>query len=897
MKKTIVALVVGASIALAGCNEPTPMESIIKGNEYLSQDDYRGASIEFKAVLQNNNVSPELAIKARMGLAKTALHHRDFDGAIIELEKAKSLLPNLVTAPEVDDSKSKKINALLARAAHQSSSEIYLMDIEGEGNPEVAYYQIVRLTNQRNLEEAKALYETIKSDGGIFPQLSRVLVDSIEFTPELASESMPDLYDPNLILLDEEASEVALLSTGVALRAGRNGDAVGYLEYYIDLNPRDYERMLQLSHLMVSEGMHTEASPFVDKLLEVFPSLGMINELGAVVAYENKDFEKAISTASAGIISNPNSIMPRLITAYSSEMLGDSKKALTHLSVVIDKLPADHPAQRLYIKLKAQNGELADVSQRALELNDLTSSDAPLFSNLGLEMMRRGDIESAQKFADKAEALGGDGDGASALGLLQLSLGDDDAFETLESAFSNKPDSMIAGNSLATAYLTAGRYDDALALSNKWIGEEKKVVGNMLRGVSLARMSKYSEAQEAFSSVLRESPSHFMARAGYLETSIQLGNEKEAESKFSSWVVEGGMAGLFRNYLASSREKNGVEGVKEAISVFDGLIEAGSISSSEAYLVSGQSHYLMRNFKKASDMLGNVSGDLAETSNYLLLKSTVNERINDNAAALEAYRAWQKVSPELPLPVVGEVRVLAKMGNYSDAINALDFAMPRLDNKLPGRIMRMQLLVAMRDWGQLRSDYMRLPLEVQEMPFGKAVNGVLEVQRGNHAAASSIAPLLKNYPNEEFLRWAVAGYTQTPELKKDLIALLEDFVEKEPNSAMALFMLGNEYANKGDSERAIGPYERAFKITPNNALILNNLAYTEIQVGQIKDAVEHARRAVEQSPETPSFTETLASALIANGEKSEARAVMQRLIDKEVKVNSAFMETYRESAN
>jgi putative PEP-CTERM system TPR-repeat lipoprotein len=884
MKKTIIALVVGASLALAGCNEPTTEESIVKGTELLANKDYRGASIEFKAALQRTPDSAE----ARIGLAKVALSNRDFNGAITELERAKSSL--------LEEGKDTSlVNALLGRAAHRSDTDIALMALKGKGNPEVAYYQIIRLTNEQELEKSKALYDTIKNDGSVFTKLAKVLVDSVEFSPEVAATNLPSLEDGSLDFNDVSFSETALLSAGVALREGEMNDAIDFLSHYQKRNPKDLERTLQLAHLMVSERRYDDARPLIDDLLVSFPQHGMINELGAVIAYDDKNYEKALSTSSAAIVSNPQNVMPRLISAYSSEMTGDSKTALDNLEFVIDKLSPDHPAQRLYIKLKTQNGELDDVAERALELNDLTANDAPLLSNLGLEMMRRGNTESAKRFADKAESLGAEGDGKSALGLLQLSLGDDDAFKNLESAFSNDPSSMVAGNSLATAYLTSNRFDDALALGNKWVSEGKNVSGYMLKGVSLARLGDHQEAKIAFNAVLQESPSHFMARAGVLETSIQLDQGDEAADLFAKWVVEEGMAGLFRNYLAAWRAVSGDMGANKATSQFDSLIDNGALGSADAYLVSGQAHYLMRDFEKASERLSKVSGALSKSPNYYLLSATVNERIENNPVALDAYREWQKLEPSLPLPVIGQVRVLAKLGQYDDAINALDSAMPNLDNKLPGRIMRMQLLIAKRDWGQLRSDYMRLPLDVQETPFAKAVNGVLEVQRGNYEAATDIAPLLKDYPNEEFLRWMVAGYSQVPTLNPKLITLLKQFVEQEPNSALAQFMLGNEYAGRGGSASALPHYEAALRITPDNALVLNNTAYTEIKTGEIDDAVKHARMAVELAPTNASFTETLGSALIESGNKEEAYQVMKALLDTGRKVNATFMETYKRS--
>ena len=877
MKRTVLALVIGATFTLAGCNEPTATESVAKGENMLAKDDFRAAGIEFKAALQQDPKH----VDARIGLAKIALENRDFSGAITELERARDFKQE--QGGSVDE-----INALISRAAHRSEEDYTLMELSGEGEPEIAYYQLIRLTTDNKLEESQTLFNTISKKDSPFTDLSRVLVTAIEFSAEKAMELMPTSTEG----FDEvQLAEYSLLSSGIAIRNGDIGKAIESLKAYYDLNPGDYERALQLSHMMVEEKRYEEAEPIVKTLVELFPQHGMITELNAIIAYEKEDFETAISSASASIVADPNKVMPRLIASYSAESTGDSETALENLEFVIDRLPEDHPAQRLYIKLKAETGDLDEVAEKALSLSDLSSIDTPLLTTLGLEMLRSGDVDSAKKFAKKAESLGAEGEGRSALGLLQLSVGDEDAFSNLEEAFSNNPESKVVGDNLATAYLAAERYEDAFALGEKWISNGKVVEGNMLKGVSAARMGEYSNARDIFNAVLEQVPQHFMARAGMLETQVQLGDFNKAAALFEEWVVQEGMAGLFRNYLAATRSERNPEEVESVINHFDKLIDSGKVTTQRASLMSGQAHYLVGNIEQSKYRLDQVKDGYLKTPDFYLLKATVSERLEQHNDAIDAYRAWHEMSPTLPVPVIGHVRVLAKLGQFDDAITVLDAAMPEFENQLPGRIMRMQLLIAKRDWGQLNTDFIRLPDEIQETPFGKAVKGVLSVRKGNFKAAKDIAPLLDDYPNEDFLRWTVAGYSEVPELRGQILPLLEKYTSNNPGSAVAWFMLGNEYAGNGDFDKAITPYKKVAKITPNNALVLNNLAYTELKIGRANDAVKHAAQAVKASPDQGSFVETLGSALIETGKPDEAVNVMESFVNKGFEVNDVFKAT------
>ncbi|MEG3765041.1 tetratricopeptide repeat protein [Alteromonas sp. 14N.309.X.WAT.G.H12] len=877
MKKTLLALVIGATFTLSGCNQKETADSITHGNDYFTHQDYRAASIEYKSALQ---LDPTL-VEARIGLAKIALATRDFTGALTELERARDY--QVEQGGAVDE-----ISTLIARAAHRGEADTVLMDLPGEGKPETAYYQLIRLVTDGKQEDASQLFATIKEKDSPFTTLSRALMASVTSSTEAALALMPDStedYD------DVQRSEFALLLTGLAVRNGKIQDGVKALELYYQLNPLDYVRALQLSRLLVEERRFDDAAPIITALNAKFPQHGMISELMAIIAYEKKDFDTAMSSASAAIVVEPNSSMARLVYAYSAMSLGDNETALEALEYIIDRLPQSHPAQRLYIKLKAANGEAADVAERALDLSNLTPLDAPLLSALGMEMLRAGDINVAKKFADKAEHLGATGKARSMLGLLQLSVGDDAAFDNLEEAFLNAPESKFVGNNLATAYLSEKRFDDAYQLGDKLVGDGKYIDGTMLKAVAKSRMGELVDAEQLFTDVLSKDPQHFMARAGKIEVEVKLDHRKKAALLFDEWVVEEGMAGLFRNYIAVLRNKGADTDVRAAIDHYDNLIDNGKITSEPAKLMSAQAHFIVNDIPQAKSRLDSVKDTHLRGAEFWLLSATVNERLNNTSDALDDYRAWHELSPSAPIPVMGMMRMLTKQGRVDDAILALDAAMPELENPLPARVMRMQLLISKRDWAQLSTDFSLLPEDVKQMPYGKAVGGLLAVRKGDFNGAKQIAPLLEKYPSDEFLRWTVAGYSKDPSLKSEIIPFLERYTGNYPKSAIAWFMLGNEYAGKGAFEKAVEPYRKAAEFTPSNGLVLNNLAYSELKVGNFTDAVKHAYKAVSASPKQAPFVETLATALIETGKNADAVDVMERFLDSGAEVNDVFKAT------
>ena len=74
-------------------------------------------------------------------------------------------------------------------------------------------------------------------------------------------------------------------------------------------------------------------------------------------------------------------------------------------------------------------------------------------------------------------------------------------------------------------------------------------------------------------------------------------------------------------------------------------------------------------------------------------------------------------------------------------------------------------------------------------------------------------------------------------------------------------------------EKAIGVYESLLEKTPknNNSVVLNNLAYMLAQSGQrLADALEYAKKALEQKPNEANYLDTYAFVLYKNGRNAEA---------------------------
>lgn len=878
MKKTLTAVMILASIGvISGCGG-SDETSLDKGYKSLASSDYRAANIEFKSILQKN---PD-AVEARVGLAKIAIANRDYSGAITELEKAKSV-------PNLDNTLEHEINTLISRAYHKEQlfgDEILSIDAKGE--PEILYYQISENLGREDLTEAKRLFSLLPKESG-FKDLSSVLFVLTEKTLGDAIEVFPEI-DTGDPIVDSESS---ILRLNVALQANDMELALSSMKRYHELNPKDNQRRLQYAHMLVNSSKESDAKSVIAPLIKSFPSNGLINEIASRIAYSEKKYKEAISYASIATVSSPNAIMPRVVSAYSSVQLDNPKEALSNLEFIIDKLPPQHPAQRLYIRLKTSTGDFDGVADKALNFDNVQPGDAALYSGIGLELMRRGNTAQAEALAEKAaEASKNAGEKAPNLGLLQLSLNQGDlAIQTLEDAFNEDPTSTMASNSLAAGYLASKNYEKASELADVWMSEGK-VEGDMLKGVVFSRTGNLKGAIVQFEKVIEQKPEHFMARAGLIENLVKDDQDGKAQEKLKVWLKDDSMVGLFRNYMAAMKDKHGDKGVDTSAQQLEKWISEGGLNSDLVLYLSAQTQFMSKNSDLAMSKLKSLEGTkVSEQSEYWLLRATLAEKEKNVDETILAYTSWQEVAPSDPMPLMGEVRVLAELGKYDDAVKRLDETLYRFENKVPGLLLKSQLLMKQGKWVTMERQVDKLPINARDSLIGKGLQGVLLAQDERFKEAEIyIKPLVLETANEDFLRWLV--YSMERQGKhSEVLVLLNSHLAKRPSSSLANFVLANEAISKENYEDAEVKYKKALGDSKSNPLLMNNLSYVLSKNGKFEEAIKFGKKAVEDAGDNPSYIETLVSVYIESGDLDAARGVVEAAKDRDVKFNDALRNT------
>jgi putative PEP-CTERM system TPR-repeat lipoprotein len=104
---------------------------------------------------------------------------------------------------------------------------------------------------------------------------------------------------------------------------------------------------------------------------------------------------------------------------------------------------------------------------------------------------------------------------------------------------------------------------------------------------------------------------------------------------------------------------------------------------------------------------------------------------------------------------------------------------------------------------------------------------------------------------------------------------LGEWVEANPRDNVARFVYASGLLEVRDYTRAANEYELLAGQEPNNAIILNNLAWLKSELGA-PDAVSYARRAYEAAPESPEVADTLGWALVKDSKPDEGLTYLQK---------------------
>lgn len=651
----------------------------------------------------------------------------------------------------------------------------------------------------------------------------------------------------------------------------------------------------------------------VARVVELAPDSIQALYLSARIAYADQDWKTAIANLQRVLQYAPDYTPAQTLLGAVHLQDGNLSQAEMHLTAAVASAPDDSQARRLLAEVRLQRREMEDAQAT---LTPLVEADNPQSADLvmaarvsigqgdtdsAIEYLRQGsekdpedvdlkfqlatllltagrneelaevlrsvDVSESRQDAFRVEmlsamssALGG-GDKAAVeaaqqlvddwpknptarilLGTVFLTRNDLPAARTsFEEALELAPGRIVALRNLAVIDEKEGSFGAATERYESILQMQPQATWAMFDLARLAARQQDLVSSEQWLQKIRQmDPSAVQPRVSLAWILVSTGRFDEAEVVLEEALRTNRDLPELHNLLG--RARSGQKDNAGAISAFERALDLAP-DNDEYRLNLANAHRVAGNAGLAEQVLlenGNV--DLENVQIAVTAASLKIEK-GELDAAMQIAKALQERHPQDPVPIALEAEVRASDGRLEEAAalydRALAIKMVR-NHALRAHSIKAQLAAADRD----------VPLRVW----------------------------LERHPEDHTVRMALADSLQTVDRHADAIAEYEAVLQKDADNAVALNNLAWTYYLVGD-ERAVDTARRAYKQLPDNGSVADTLGWILVERGDLQEGLQILRRAVRLTDGRAEVRYHLAAGLARNGDRDEARDILQELLD------------------
>lgn len=859
-------LAVGAATLLWACGEK-PDALLTSAKDYLDKNDPKAAIIQIKNALQQN---PELA-EARFLLGKALLASGDASGAAVELRKAlQASYPADVAAP------------LLAQAMLSSgqggklASEFEKVELKSaDAKADLQTSLAISQLSLGQVEKAKSLLGAALALKPGFPRA--VLVQA-----ELAVAARD--YDQGLKLvasvLSKDAGNVdALKLKGDIL--SRQGDADGAIAAFRQAVERRSDFALAHSALilvLLQQGKLDEARQQMEAMKKSAPKSRSTLMAEAGYWFETKDWKKTLEVLQEVLKFVPDDPGAVLLSGLSHFQMNSLAQAEEYLSRAIKVGANTAQARRVLTVTYLRLGQPAKALETLSPLLETADEDSDLLALAGQVYMQNGQPKKAEGYFARASALDpNDMAKKTSLALTHIASGRPDAglseLERISAA-----DGGIKADMALIASAIRGK-DYAKALKAIDVLERKKADDPLpfaLRGMVLTAKGDVLAGRKNYEKALALKPSYFPAAASLAALDMRDRKPEDARRR-----LEGVLAADPKNVLAmlALAEISGRTGASS--DVVSGQISKAiqaAPTSVMARLALINHHLSIKDAKKAVAAAQDALGSIPNEPRLLDALARAQMAAGDPNQALATLQKVEAIAPDSP-------QLYLRMAEVQYAVKDKDGAAKSLRRILDGR----------PDYLPAQQGLIKLALEAGKADEAKAILDQVKKQRPKEAVAymieGDIAVSRKAWSEAAAAYRAGLKVVPATEVAAKLYSSLlaagksaeaekfaEGWIADHKDDAVFRLHLGDIANRQQDYPRAVRHYQAVLQRQPDNVAVLNNLAWS---LGQMKDprALDFAEKANKLAPDNAAVMDTLGALLAEKGEVGKAVSVLRKAIE------------------
>jgi tetratricopeptide (TPR) repeat protein len=700
---------------------------------------------------------------------------------------------------------------------------------------------------------------------------------------------------------DQVLNEVSLNDLGsgeveVSVRRAHGGAYLGLnqpvlaREMYssvLQLQPDDLDARLGIASSFMAEGNFIQARGSIDQILEtnaddprVWLYSGSFNARLRDFETAQANYQVALDRADAqGDALSRLSALAGLAETLLEQQ--DVEQARKHIDLLTVEAPESFQTKLLIARLAYIDQGWTIAQQNLQQILLIAPNFRPAQMLLGAVHLRSGNLSQAEMY--------------------------------LSSVVASVPDDVRARQLLAETRLQMQKADEALdALAPILSGPDADSLTLQLAARARLGSRDVDDALQYLRRSVAEDPRNVDLRFQLAATLLEVGRTDEAQAVLDEINVSGSDQHAYRRdalgVLKAMRDGNAAVALRAAQQVADTYAD-----HSGAFNLLGAMQLANKNLggaKVSFEQALNVEPTSIVSRRYL---AAIDESTGDLAAAASHYEIILKETPDAHWAIFALGRIAFRQEDYQQAADNFR----RASETAPGNAdYRLNLAKAERQLGNVleAAHVLEDEIEVSLDHIPSAVMlGMLKAEAGDLEGAMDVARrLVGRYPEDpaahafegeihllgDNLAFADTAYEKALSLgpirshalrdyqiKRELGVSgaqqpLIDYLETRPLDNDLRVILAESYFQTDDLGKSIAAYERVVSDQPDNAVALNNLAWTYFLVDDPR-AIATAQKAHDAMPDNGAIVDTLGWVMIQQGSAEEGEVLLRKAIEME----------------
>ncbi len=861
IKRTTLAVMLTSAL-LSGCSEKSMESHLADARNYASQQQLDAAIVEYKNAIQK---APNAA-EPRFELGKLYLQQNNFAAAEKELNKAMDLGHPV-----------SQVIPLLSVAYQQSGAENALSEVDyrAEGmtaveSAEVGFYKLQALMQLGKTEEAQALLADLSTLDT--SSVYKGLIDSYVFVLDndmegalAATEALREQAPTNKDVLQQLAK--------IYLQNGEPEKAAEVYGVYVSQFPDDVTSKFAYAALLIEIRDLEKAAPIVNDLLTLNENHPLLNTFKGIIESANENYAKALEHLEIAVQNGRSDQVVRLVAGFSAYQIQDFEAAQRHLTMVASSLPDNHPGLRMLADSMLQLGENDEALEVLARVEGEQGIDAALFSKASYQLLKDGNVVGAKQMVEKSEAVSATAEDLSRLGVLQLSLNDIDGLVNLEEAVEKAPESVTSQATLLRAYIATNQLDKAKVAAKEWHEQSPETAAPLIYLGNIATAEgAYQEAAQYLDKASGLSDAGNEVTYSRANLLVAEGKKENAIAFIRAFIDENpaDVQALALWFALAAEEGDGNAVIAHTQTQFN-----KNKSDLKLRLLLARMYSINGQLDNTVSLLADVEGDESSPQVFWNLKGQTLIATNNVKEATAFFDRWLSFYPQDKNAVLGKLLIVDSQKQFKQGLALTDKVLakrPDAQLTLLKAYFHSRLGQAKPAWDIINST----TDDVKALPFVRGIIARLHlIEKAPEQAVEHAKAAYDATPNSDNALLLVAALEMSGK-KEQAFSFLEKHVGAHSNDVQSAMLLA-ERQIRSDRKAAIDTYEQVLSKTPDNFVVLNNLAYLAYEDGELKRAEELAKKAVSLQRENADAVDTLAQIYIAKGDKEAALALYEQV--------------------